>query len=71
MLNVRCCWGGAKQAGKLQAKRKQDLEKMIQMKYNTEDKHSNMKSCSNKVEIEMVEVKVNPTKVTVSDSPPL
>ena len=43
---------------------------MIQMQYNTEDKHSNMSSCSNKVGIEMVEVEVNPTKVTVSDSPP-
>ena len=61
--------GGAKPAGKLQAKRKQDMEKMIQMQYNTEDKHSNMSSCSNKVGIEMVEVEVNPTKVTVSDSP--
>ena len=29
-----------------------------------------MSSCSNKVGIEMVEVEVNPTKVTVSDSPP-
>ena len=28
-----------------------------------------MSSCSNKVGIEMVEVEVNPTKVTVSDSP--
>ena len=42
---------------------------MIQMQYNTEDKNSNMSSCSNKVGIEMVEVEVNPTKVTVSDSP--
>ena len=45
------------------------MEKMIQMQYNTEDKHSNMSSCSNKVGIEMVEVEVNPKKVTVSDSP--
>ena len=29
-----------------------------------------MSSCSNKVGIEMVEVEVNPTKVTVSDSSP-
>ena len=29
-----------------------------------------MSSCSNKVGIEMVEVEVNPAKVTVSDSPP-
>ena len=55
----------------MQAKRKQDLEKMIQMKYNTEEKHSNMSSCSNKAGIEIVQVKVNPTNVTVSDSPPL
>ena len=41
------------------------MEKMIQMQYNTEDKHSNMSSCSNKVGIEMVEVEAS----TVSDSP--
>ena len=43
---------------------------MIQMQYNTEDKQSNMSFCSNKVGIEMVEVEVNPTKVTVFDPPP-